>query len=89
MDALDKNVLLVENMTNEKRDNLAGDTFGGGAHWTMIDQDGDVVEEENRDFIEGHRIYDPAVPHNNYSEDTNGVGTRKRNYTATDDREVF
>ena len=44
IDALDKNVPLVENMTNEIRDNLAGDTFHGGAHCTMIDQDGDVIE---------------------------------------------
>ena len=44
INALDKNVPLVEKMTNEIRENLAGDTFHGGAHWTMIDQDGDVIE---------------------------------------------
>ena len=66
MDALDKNVPFVENMTNEIRDNLAGDTFHGGAHFAMIDRYGDVIEEENRDFIEGHLILDPTVPHNNY-----------------------
>ena len=66
MDALDKNVSLFENTTNEIRDNLAGDTFHVGAHWKMIDQDGDVIEEENRDLIEGHGIFDPTVPHNNY-----------------------
>ena len=89
MDALDNNVPLVENMTNEIRDNLTGDTFHGGAHWTMIDQDGGVIEEENRVFIEAHRLLDPKVPHDNYWEDTNGVGPRKRNYTATADKEVF
>ena len=51
MDALDNNVPLVENMTNEIIDNLAGDTFHGSAHWKMIDQDGDVIEENNRDLI--------------------------------------
>ena len=55
----------------------------------MIDQYGYVIEEENRVLIEGHRLLDPKVPHNNYWEDTNGVGPRKRNYTATSDREVF
>ena len=44
MDALDNNVHLVENMTYEIRDNLAGDTFHSGSHWTMIDQDGYVIE---------------------------------------------
>ena len=53
-------------MKNEIRDNLAEDTFHGGSHWTMIDQDGDVIEEENRDFIEGHRLLDSTVTHNNY-----------------------
>ena len=76
-------------MKNEIRDNLTGDTFHGGSHWTMIDQDGYVIEEENRDLIEGHCLFDPRVPHNNYWEDTNGVGPSKRNYTATSDREVF
>ena len=89
MDELDKNVPLVENMTDLTRNNLAGDTFHGGDHWTMIYQDGDIIEEENRSFIEGHRIFNPTLPHNNYWKDTNGVGPRKRNYTATADREVF
>ena len=44
MDALDKNVPLVENITNVIRDNLAGYTFHSGAHWKMIDKDGDVIE---------------------------------------------
>ena len=66
MDALDKNVPFVENMTNEIIDNLAGDTFHGGAHWKMIDKDGYVIEEENRYLVEGRRIFDPSVPHNNY-----------------------
>ena len=30
-------------------------------------------------LIEGHSLLDPTVPHNNYWEDTNGVGPRKRN----------
>ena len=89
MNALDKNIPLVENMTNKIRDNLAVDMYHGGAHWTMIDQYGDVIEEENRDFIEQHSLFDPTVPHNNYWEDTNGVCPRKKNYTATSDREVF
>ena len=54
MDALVKNVPFVENMTNEIIENLAGDTFHGGAHWTMIDQYGDVIEEDKRDLIEGN-----------------------------------
>ena len=57
MDALDNNVSLVKNMTHEIRDNLAGDTFHGGSHWTMIDQDGYVIEEENRYLIQGHCIF--------------------------------
>ena len=89
MDALDNNVPLVENMTYEIRDNLAGDTFYGGSHLTMIDQDGYVIGGENRYLIEGHRLLDPKVPHDNYWEDTIGVVSRKRNYTATADREVF
>ena len=76
-------------MTNEIGDNLAGDNFHGGAHCKMMDQDGDVIEEDNRDLIEGHLIFNPTVPQNNYWEDNNGVGPRKRNYTSTDDREVF
>ena len=39
MDALYKNVTLVENMENKIRNNLAGDPFHCGAHWKMIDQD--------------------------------------------------
>ena len=35
------------------------------------------------DFIEGRRLFDPTVPHNNNWEDTNGVGPRKRNYKCT------
>ena len=66
MDALDKNVPFVENMTNEIIDNLTGDTFHGGAHYIMIDQYGDFSEEENRDLIEGYLIFYPKVPHNNY-----------------------
>ena len=79
MDALDKNAPLAENITNEIIDNFAGDTFHSGAHWTMIYQDGDVIEEENWYFIEGRRLFDPTVPHNNYWVGTNGLGPRKRN----------
>ena len=61
MDALDDNVTLVEKMTNEIMDNLAGDMFHIGSHWKMIDQDGYVIEEENRVLIEGHRLLDPKV----------------------------
>ena len=89
MDALDKNVPLAETTTNEIIENLTGNTFHGGAHWTMIDKDGDFIEEENMDLIEGHSLFDLTVPHNNYWEGTNGVGPRKRNYTAAADREVF
>ena len=66
MDALDKNVPLVENIGNEIRDNLSGDKFHGGAHWKMIDQYRDVIEEENIYLIEGNRLFDPTVPHDNY-----------------------
>ena len=40
-------------------------------------------------MIERCCIFNPTVPQNNYWEDTNGVGPRKRNYTATADREVL
>ena len=89
MDALDKKAPLVENTTNTIRDNLEGDTFHGCAHWTMIYQDVYVIEEKNRYFIEGHYLFNPTVANNNYWEDPNGFGPRKRNYTSTDDREVF
>ena len=89
MNALDKNLPLIEKITNEIRDNLAGDTFHGGAHWTMIYQYGDVIEQENRYLVEGHRLFDPIVPHNNYWGGTNGVGPRNREYTSTADIEVF
>ena len=45
MYALDKNLLLVENIINEIRDNLAGNTFHGDDHWTIIDQDGGFIVE--------------------------------------------
>ena len=79
MDALDKNVTFVENETNEIRYSLTGDTFNGSANLTMIDKDGYVIEEENRYLIEGCRIFDPTVPHNNYWGVTDGVGPSNMN----------
>ena len=76
-------------MTNEIRDNLAGDTFHDGVHWTIIDQDRYVIKDENIDLIVGHHIFNPTVPNNNYWGDTNGVGTTRRNSTATSDKEDF
>ena len=76
-------------MTNEIRYNLAGDSFHGGAHWKMIDQDGDTIEDKNIYLIEGQRLFDPTVPHNNYWGNTNRFGPRKKNYIATADREFF
>ena len=55
----------------------------------MIDQYGDIIEEYNRDLIEGGSIFDHTVPHINYWVGTNGVCSRNRNYTSTDDIEVF
>jgi hypothetical protein len=88
-DALTNNVPLVLNMTTEIRDNLAGDTFHGGAHWEIVPQDGEVIIDENRDLIEGERLFDLTIPRVNYWEDSDNVGPAKRNYTATADREVF
>jgi hypothetical protein len=88
-DALTNNVPLVLNMTTEIRDNLAGDTFHGGAHWEIVPQDGEVIMDQNRDLIEGERLFDPTVPRVNYWEDSDNVGPPKRNYNATADRGVF
>ena len=40
-------------------------------------------------MFEGHRLFNPTVPQNNYWDDTNGVGPMNSNYTATVDREFF
>jgi hypothetical protein len=88
-DALTNHAPLVLNLTNEIRDNLAGDAFHGGAYWTMIPQDGDIIIDENRELIESERFFDPTVPRNNQWEDPDRVGPPKRNYNVTADREVF
>jgi hypothetical protein len=88
-DALTNNVPLLINLTDQITDNLAGDVFHGGAYWTMVPQDGDIITDENRELIEGERFFDPTVPRNNQWEDPDGVGPPKRNYSATADREVF
>ena len=88
-DALTNNVPLLINLTDQITDNLAGDVFHGGAYWTMVPQDGDIITDENRELIEGERFFDPTVPRNNQWEDPDGVGPPKRNYSVTADREVF
>ena len=88
-EAVTNNAPLLLNMSNEIRDNLAGDTFNGGAYWEMVPQDGETVVDENRELIEGERYFDPTVPRNNRWVEGDEVGPPKRNYNATADREVF
>jgi len=86
-EAIRRNAPLVGNMTAEIRNNLAGDAFNGGAHWAMVEQDGDVIEEA--ETTEGERFRNPTVPRHQDWEDTTGNAPKKRNYLAVADRGVF
>ena len=77
-DALAKGVPLVENLTKEKAENLAGDHFSPGAYWEELVCDGEYVKEET---LEGFRA--PTVP------DGEKPTVRKRQYKQSFDRMVF
>ena len=77
-DALAKGVPLVENLTKEKAQNLAGEHFSPGAYWEELVCDGEYVEEET---LEGFRA--PTVP------DGEKPTVRKRQFKQLFDRMVF
>ena len=86
-EAIRMNVPLVGNMTAEVRNNLAGDAFNGGAHWAMLEQDGDIIVEETE--TEGERFRNPTVPRNQDWDYNTGDAPVKRDYATIADRGVF
>jgi hypothetical protein len=74
-------------MTAEVRNNLAGDAFNGGAHWAMLEQDGDIIVEETE--TEGERFRNPTVPRNQDWDYNTGDAPVKRDYATIADRGVF
>ena len=77
-EAIQNGVPLVENLTNEKAANLAGDSFSPGAYWEFLECTGDILKETRE---EGFRA--PTEP----GGET--LRVQKRNYTQTFDSMVF
>ena len=77
-EALEKRLPLLQNLSKEKEKNLAGDSFSPGAYWSVLECDGEFVDENTPD---GFRA--PTVP------DGENSSVKKRNYTQRFDRMVF
>ena len=77
-EAIEKGVPLLRNLSEKEASNLAGDVFSPGAHWEMLECDGEFVAET---IPLGFRA--PTVPAGENSF------VRKRNYTQKFDRMVF
>ena len=45
-EAIEKGVPLVRNLSENEASNLAGDVFSPGAHWQMLECDGEFVSEK-------------------------------------------
>ena len=65
-------------MVQKRAGNLAGESFSPGAHWKMIQRDGDYLDESG---IEG--FHATSVPSGD------NPTTKKRNFTQQFDRIVF
>ena len=76
--AIEENVPLVENLPTEKVENLAGDGFSPGAHWELLECNGEFVEENIPNNLRA-----PTVPLGER------VLQKKRNYAQKFDRMVF
>ena len=77
-DAIEKGLPLLENLTTEKVNNLAGDSFSPGAHWEPLVCEGEYINET----LPNHFRY-PTVPEGERSS------VKKRNFNQKFDRMVF
>ena len=78
IDGIKNNVAILDNVSKSKAQNMAGAGFTPGAHWVMLECDGQVIED---DGIEGFRA--PTVPAGEVPF------VKKRNYNQQFDRMDF
>ena len=76
---LESNVPLVENLGEKEASNIAGDVFDPIAHWELLEQDGEVMNE----VAMGPHLHAPTQPEGEIAK------VMKKNYTEPFDRPVF
>ena len=77
-EAVEKGVKLIENLTPEMSQNMAGDSFSPGAYWKLLECDGEYLDNVVPDGLRAPTVPDGEVP-----------VVRKRNYKDQFDRNVF
>ena len=81
--AIDSNAPLVNEMTQEDVQNLAGDTFDVGAKWELLEHDEEMVVDEEHLVIGGVEHHGPTSAEG----EVNNV--KKYNYKEEFDRDCF
>ena len=79
--AIESDAPVLADMSAVEAGNVAGDEFDPGSHWQLLEQDGEVIEEELESNGEVFRA--PTAPEGEVST------VQKRNYSAIFDRGVF
>ena len=69
---------LIQNMTDEQRENMGGQGFHSLAHWVVMDPSDEPINEEGLARA-------PTVP----ESEREGMGATKKNYVKRFDRELF
>ena len=76
--AIEEKVPLVQNLTAEKVANMAGDAFSPGAHWEILECNGEFLNEKTQEGLRAPTVPAGEVPM-----------VRKRNFEQRFDRMVF
>ena len=92
-EAVENNVPVVENQTEEVLQNLADENFRPGSHWVLMEPDGEELgDERNMMTVEGVSFHAPTVPREEHEAANDGSAVqppKKRNYSEVFDRPPF